>query len=141
MERLSDEPSDTTPAVERAQQALLAKSAGVAVVTLPAAVLQTLVDQFEQQAYEIQQLNTAVDRVKQLRARVEAADAVAEQAELTCAVIERVLDADASEGTPIWEWTEDEACPEVRKVLAAADDLQKTLGALVQVALDGGRGR
>jgi hypothetical protein len=60
------------------------------------------------------------------RLRTANADLV-DQAELTCAVIERVLDADASEGTPIWEWTDDEAETGVREVLAVADQLMSAL--------------
>jgi hypothetical protein len=60
------------------------------------------------------------------RLRAEFSDLV-DQAELACAVIERVLDADASEGTPIWEWTNDEAETGVREVLAVAGQLMSAL--------------
>jgi hypothetical protein len=59
--------------------------------------------------------------------RLEALDELVQAAEKTCAVVERVLDADASEGTPIWEWTDDEADAGVREVLAVANELMTAL--------------
>ena len=73
-----------------------------------------------------------------LRARDEAAKAVEQAAENACAVIERVLDADASEGTPIWEWADEEAEAGVREVLAVADQLSTALDALAREHEDKG---
>lgn len=56
--------------------------------------------------------------------------AVVQAAEKASATIERVLNADASEGTPIWEWTEDEADRGVREVLAAGEALRRALDTL-----------
>lgn len=53
-------------------------------------------------------------------------------AERTCATIERQLNADASEGTPIWEWTDEEADGAVREVLTAGDELMAAVDAATE---------
>ena len=66
-------------------------------------------------------------------ARVDAADEpnvlppLVAAAEKASAVIERVLNADASEGTPIWEWSDEEADLGVREVLLAGEELAAAL--------------
>ena len=75
-------------------------------------------------------------RLTDVTAWDEKVKAVADAAELACAVVERVLDADASEGTPIWEWEDDEADAGVREVLAVADQLSAALDALVRTVDD-----
>jgi hypothetical protein len=76
---------------------------------------------------ELAELRAHAKDVKRLRARDEAAQAVIRAAEKTVCVIERVLNADASEGTPIWEWPDDAAEEGVREVLAAGDELMSVL--------------
>jgi hypothetical protein len=105
------------------------RDAAVGLASLPRRVVTAIASVMDGGAAAPEGADVAAE-LERLRARDEAAQAVAQAAEKTCAVIERVLNADASEGAPIWEWTDKEAEAGVCEVLAVADQLSAALGVL-----------